>query len=258
MLDIKNIKKFYDNSLHNFDRGILREYLQYQILSIIFSNSLSHKLSFLGGTCLRIVHNLPRFSEDIDFDNKNLSEAEFQSLSEFLKKELEKNGYIVDVKFITKKAFHCNIKFPDLLYKNGITNQSSEKILIQVDTFNQGVDYLSEIFILDKFEFFSQIKATPKEIILAQKLWTITQRPRLKGRDFFDIMFLAQNTTPNLDFLQAKFGKFELKEIIEKILLQLSDADYSILAEDVRPFLINSTDADKIKLFPNFLKQKWG
>lgn len=255
MLDIATIKKAYDSQFHAFDRAMMREYLQYQILAILFSHPLGSKLSFLGGTCLRIVHGLPRFSEDIDFDNKDLSEAEFRQLGQFLHKELEKNGYLVEIRFVTKGAFHCYIKFPDLLYQQGLSPQKGEKILIQVDTFDQKVNYESKVFILDKFDFFHQIKTTPKEVILAQKLWTITQRPRLKGRDFFDIMFLLQNTAIDPTFLQAKFGMLQIPEIITRILAELSEVDYTQLADDVRPFLLRPADADKIALFPDFLKQ---
>ncbi len=256
MLDINQIKQAYDPRFHMFDRVLLREYLQYQILALIFEHPLSQKLSFLGGTCLRIAYQLPRFSEDIDFDNKQLAEDEFRTLSVYVQKELEKRGYLIELQFITKAAFHCNIKFPDLLFQNGITPQKREKILIQVDTFDQGVNYESEMFILNKFEFFSQIRVTPKAVILAQKLWTVTQRARFKGRDFFDVMFLLQTTQPNLEFLQAKFGKYKLSVILEKILKEIEQADYDQLANDVRPFLPEPKDADRIKLFPHFLKQE--
>ena len=258
MLDIATIKQTYDPQFHSFERNLLREYLQYQILAILFTHPLSRKLSFLGGTCLRIVHQLPRFSEDIDFDHTNLSEVEFEMIGQFLKRELEKRGYIIEIRFVAKGALHCHIKFPRLLYQHGISPQKSEKILIQVDTFDQGVDYQSDIFILDKFEFFTQIKVTPKEVILSQKLWTITQRPRSKGRDFFDIMFLEQSTKPDLAFLQAKFGQKDLSTIIIKILEKLRDKNFRKLADDVRPFLLHPHDANRIELFADFLLQKFG
>lgn len=257
MLDITSIKQAYDSRLHLFERGLLREYLQYQILAILFDHPLSGKLAFLGGTCLRIIHQLPRFSEDIDFDNTDLSQAEFEALGHFLQKELEKRGYLVEVRFVTKGAFHCYIKFPNLLYASGISPHEGEKILIQVDTFDQGVEYQPELFILDKFEFFKQIKVTPKDVILSQKLWTITQRSRLQGRDFFDAMFLLQTTQPNLAFLQATFGKDDLSVIADQIIDQLRNIDFQQLADDVRPFLLESSDADKILLFPDFLRQQW-
>src|SRR3989344_8921876 len=121
MLSFNEIKKEYKDSLHSFDRGLLREYLQYQILGIIFNHPLGRKLSFLGGTCLRIVYNLNRFSEDIDFDNKNLTEKEFIELSAYIKKELQKLGFQVELKNISKEAFHCYIKFPKLLFENGLS-----------------------------------------------------------------------------------------------------------------------------------------
>jgi len=69
MITLAEIKKFYPSDLHKFDRSILREYLQYLILSIIFSHKIGEKLSFLGGTRLRVVNHSQRFSEDIDFDS---------------------------------------------------------------------------------------------------------------------------------------------------------------------------------------------
>jgi len=256
MLDIQTIKNQYTQNVQRFDRGLMREYLQYQILAIIFEHPLSRKLSFLGGTCLRIVHQLPRFSEDIDFDNKDLSEIEFGELSFHLEKELEKRGYIVEIKAFKKGAFHCYIKFSKLLYQQGITPQKFEKILIQVDTFDQGVEYAPELFILDKFEFFRQVRVTPKSVILSQKLWTITQRPSLKGRDFFDIMFLLQSTQPDVAFLQAKFGPKSTPVIVEEILDDLSNVEWDEVSGDVRPFLFNPADADRLRLFSDFLIQK--
>ncbi len=58
MLSIEEIKKQYPDDFHKFERGILREYLQYLILEIIFKTDIAKKLSFLGGTCLKIVYGL--------------------------------------------------------------------------------------------------------------------------------------------------------------------------------------------------------
>lgn len=256
MLDITQIEQAYPENLHRFDRGLLREYLQYLILSRIFNHPLSRKLSFLGGTNLRIVHGLPRFSEDIDFDNKDLTEEDFIDLSKHVEKKLSQEGFDVETKVVSHEAFHCSIKFPDLLYQQGLTAHKQEKILIQVDTFDQGVYYQPEIFILNKFGFFDQILVTPKSVILSQKLWTITQRPRLKGRDFFDIMFLLQTVKPDGAFLEAKFGTSQIKKVKESILEHLSDTDYDSLIKDIKPFLLNPNDAEKIKLFPQFLEQE--
>ena len=173
-----------------------------------------------------------------------------------MKKELERRGFEIEIQFLNKLAFHCYVRFPRLLYEQGISPLEEEKILVQIDTFNQGVDYESEVFILDKFELFTPIRITPKNVILSQKLWTITQRKTLKGRDFYDIMFLLQNTTPDLAFLEVKFGTNDLTEVRKIIDQKLASVDFDKLAEDVRPFLLNAEDSSSIKHFRTFIEQK--
>jgi len=258
MLNFSEIKSQYNSSLHVFERGILREYLQYLILSIIFSHPNANKLSFLGGTALRIVYGLQRFSEDIDFDNKNLTFEEFKDIANFVKTELEKEGFLVDIVIIEKGAFHCHVKFPDILFKQGLSPLRDEKLRISVDTFDQGIDYVREGFIIDKFEIFKQILVTPKSIILAQKLWTIINRNQPKGRDFFDVMSLAGQTKPDKIFLKEKFGSSDSKEVISIIKKHVEKMDFNLLANDVAPFLLKTQDSERIKLFPQYLNQvRW-
>ena len=141
MLELSQIKKFYPETLQGFERLIIREYLQYQILQLIYNGPHSEKLTFLGGTCLRIVHGNQRFSEDLDFDNRNLSEAEFGEVSANLQKELIELGYQSEIQSVYRGAYHCYIKFPNLLYQNGLSGYSNEKILIQLDTEPQFFEY---------------------------------------------------------------------------------------------------------------------
>jgi len=255
MLSLGEIKSQYADDLHKFERGLLREYLQYQILGLIFNHPIGRKLSFLGGTCLRIVHNNKRFSEDLDFDNKGLKLEEFSELIDYLKKELERRGYLIETKVTHKKAFRCHLKVPKLLFELGLSPFRKEKVLIQLDTFDQGVTYKTELFILNKFDIFKQIIITPREVILSQKLWTITQRKRAKGRDFYDILFLLQNTEANLDFLEAKFGTRDKKKIKNIILESIQNIQWNDVARDVEPFLLNKDNTERIKLFTEFLKQ---
>lgn len=255
MLSIEEIKKQYPSDIHKFERGMLREYLQFLILEIIFSSKISTKLSFLGGTCLRIVHGIKRFSEDIDFDNKELSSDEFSSLARIIEKELRNQGFDVETSVTEKKAIHCHIKFSNILFENKLSDIKSEKIDIQIDTFDQGYEYESELYLLNKFNVFKQIRVTPKEIILSQKLWTITQRSRAKGRDYYDIIYLLQNSRPDMGFLNLKFGTFNWYDAREKILDGIKDVDLDLLVKDVEPFLIDIKESEKIKQFRDYLKQ---
>ena len=130
MLNLETIIAAYPPPLQGFKRFLLREYLQYKILEIIFSEAdYAHRLYFLGGTCLRIVHNTNRFSEDLDFDNFNLSEEEFESISKLIQKKLEAEGYEVETRNVYKGAFQCYCRFPNLLFPLGLSGYQEEKIL---------------------------------------------------------------------------------------------------------------------------------
>ena len=72
MLDIEQIQSFYPQHIRPFKKNLLREYLQYKILEAIFESPLAEKLTFMGGTCIHIIHGSPRFSEDLDFDNSDI------------------------------------------------------------------------------------------------------------------------------------------------------------------------------------------
>jgi len=129
MLSLQELKPYYPEYLQGYDRFIIREYLQFKILEILFESPYANKLAFLGGTCLRIVHNNNRFSEDLDFDNFDLSTDDFNGVTKIVKTELERIGYEVEMRNVKKGAYHCYIRFPEILFKEGLTNHKEEKIL---------------------------------------------------------------------------------------------------------------------------------
>ncbi len=107
MLDLENILREYPKEFREFPRFAYKEYLQHKILSFVFRHKLGRKLSFLGGTALRIVHNNTRFSEDLDFDNFGLKLPEFSAIASSVKKELEEEGFLVETRIVSKGAFRC-------------------------------------------------------------------------------------------------------------------------------------------------------
>ena len=66
--------------------------------------------------------------------NIELNEDDFTRLSHFIRKELELEGYSVEMKQVLKGAYHCYIRFPDILYAQKLSPATHEKILIQLDT----------------------------------------------------------------------------------------------------------------------------
>lgn len=256
MLSLEELKPFYPGSLQHFERFIIREYLQYKILEIIFESPFHNKLAFLGGTCLRIVYNNKRFSEDLDFDNFNLSANDFEKITVNLKTGLERMGYEIEMRNVLKGAYHCYVRFPELLYNEKLTEHKEEKILIRLDTESHHFSYQPDQRILNKFDVFTQINTTPKDILLAQKFYAVINRKRNKGRDFFDIVFLlGLGEIPDYEYLSLKLGIDSPDKLRQKILEKCNKINMKEMAQDVSPFLFNQKDEKKILLFPEYIKQ---
>lgn len=255
MLNINEIRKYYPN-LSGFDKNVLREYLQYKILDIIFKSDISNKLSFLGGTAIKICYGSQRFSEDLDFDNFGLNETEFKRLSEIIKKELKLEGYEVEIKNVFKGAFRCNIRIPKLLKENNLSVMIDEKILIQVDTAAHNFNYQPTNFLLQKFDVFRNIKITPPDILLSMKVAAIFGRKRMKGRDFYDLVYLLPTADFNYEYLNLKLGIKNKKELKEKLLLSITDVDLALMVKDVKPFLIKLDDEIRILKFREYIEQQ--
>lgn len=254
MIKISDIERYYPESQKPFKKNILREYLQYKILNIIFDSEYASRLSFMGGTCLRIVLGTNRFSEDLDFDNTDLTTDEFDTLSEIIAKKLEEEGYQAEIKTVHRGAFRCYIKMPGLLYGSGLSGFKEEKILIQLDTEPQQYDYRPEPYLLNKFDIFTRIYHTPMNILLAQKLWAVLNRKTPKGRDYYDVIFLFGLTQPDYGYLAKKAGIHTLQELKLRILDKLNTTDISELIKDVEPFLILPEDSKRIEMFPEFVR----
>ncbi len=255
MLTLAQIEQQYPANLRPFKRGILREYLQYKILEIIFASEYARKLSFLGGTALRIIYGNNRFSEDLDFDNFDLSDIEFDGLAHKVRSGLEAQGLKVEVGIVAKGAYRCRVRLPDILFINELSAHQEEKILIQIDSEAQGFEYHPDKKILNKFDVFSEIFITPLDILLSQKIYTSINRKRAKGRDFYDVVFLSSLTKPNYAYLKLKLGVKDAKTLREKILQEISKLNFKELGVDVKPFLFNPDDARKVDLFPEFIAQ---
>lgn len=256
MLTLREIEPFYPKSLHRFPRFLLREYLQYKILEIIFESKYATHLCFLGGTCLRIVHGNNRFSEDLDFDNLDLNENDFQGIATEIEKQLVREGYEVELKTVMKGAWHCHIKFPGLLFEEGLSGHKEEKILIQLDTEPQYFEYEPKRHILNKFDVFTTILTTPLPLLMAQKIYAIINRKRNKGRDFFDLVYLmSRNVQPNYSYLDAKLSISSADALKKEILDKCDQLDMEEMANDVRPFLFDNSDAKKVLRFTDLINQ---
>lgn len=256
MLKLSEIQSFFPESLHRFPRFMLREYLQVKILEILFESQVTSQLCFLGGTCLRLVHGNRRFSEDLDFDNRGFKKDQFEDLANTIRIQLEREGYEVELRTVVRGAWHCYIKFPGLLYQEGLSGHHEEKILIQLDLESQQIDYEPELFILNRYEVFTSILTTPLPVLLAQKFYTIINRKRKKGRDFYDVVFLlGKGIQPDYSYLAKKANISEPEALQQMIMEICQSVNMETIAQDVEPFLFVGQDTKRVTRFEKYFLQ---
>lgn len=255
MLEMSQIESYYPEPLQAFKKNILREYLQYKILAIIFSAPYANRFAFMGGTAIRIIHGQDRFSEDLDFDNFHVSAKEFEELSQIIQKKLTREGYQVEICNVMKTAYHCHINIQHLLYHHHLTGHREEKLIIRVDTEPQDFRYDPDQVILNKFDIFTRINVVPIDLLLAQKLFAILNRKRAMGRDFFDTVFLFGKIKPNFQYLSQKANIKTMPELKAKLLEKCEKIQFESLVQDVEPFIVNPNDAKKILLFKEYLQK---
>lgn len=253
MLEMPQIESYFPEPLRAFKRNMLREYLHYKLLEIIFDSKPGSRLVFLGGTAIHIVHGAPRFSEDLDFDDRGLGEGDFQSLERLVRSGMELQGFPVETAVVTRAARRIIVRFPGLFRRYGLSTDPREKLHLHVDTEPQRFDYRSEAVLIGKFDVFSRILVAPIDLILAQKLTCLFTRPRTMGRDVYDALFLWGKTEPSLAYLGDRLGIHSKRELRSRLIQRCRELDFDRLANDLGPFLYQPADAGKIKLFPEFV-----
>jgi hypothetical protein len=238
-------------------RGVLREYLQYLILKAIYTSKYGKDLVFLGGTCLRIIYGSARFSEDLDFDNRGLSQDDWRDMSEWIVSYLRWEWLEAESQEVFKWAFHCYVRIPHILQGYWLSPHESEKILIQIDTVAQWYDYSAELVDIDAFGISTKLLSTPREILLSQKIYAAYGRKRTKGRDFYDIRYL-QNwwVSPDYGYLSAKMGIHDAPELLQYMYEHNKTIDFASLTRDVEPFLFRNEDLSLVRDFPLYIAQQ--
>lgn len=130
-----------------FQKHILKEYIQLMVLDYLANTAYISKLAFIGGTNLRLIKGIDRFSEDLDFDCKNLSELEFAEMTDGVVTFLKNSGLNAeprDKENLKLTAFRRNIYFPEFLFELGLTGHKEERFLLKIEAQDQGTPYPSE------------------------------------------------------------------------------------------------------------------
>ncbi|MGZ5468480.1 MAG: nucleotidyl transferase AbiEii/AbiGii toxin family protein [Candidatus Aminicenantales bacterium] len=185
----------------------LREVMQEIALLGLWRSKFFEKTAFYGGTALRVLYGLDRFSEDLDFSllEKNGS-FDLAGYSEALKKELASFGFAVEVESRAKSAGAAiqstflkadtrtqmiTVEFDKGLVQQVPRNQAL-RIRLEIDT-DPPPGFATETrYLLRPVPFAVRTFSLPD--LFAGKMHAVLCREwksRVKGRDWYDLVWFA-------------------------------------------------------------------
>lgn len=232
----------------------LREYLQAFVLRALHDCEAFSSLAFVGGTALRFLHGLPRFSEDLDFTLDRSTAYDGKRWMEMVKRELTLAGFEAEVSWNDRKTVHTAwVRLAGLLSEAGLSVFARQKLSIklEIDTCPPSGAQSEGRVVTRHLSFFLRHYDLPS--LLAGKLHALITRKYDKGRDWYDLLwYLSQRPapTPNPTLLQNALdqtqgvGQFNAHKWREFVVDRLQRLDMPGVQKDVLPFLERQADAD--------------
>lgn len=239
-------------------RNIAREYLQARILGALQRAGAMTSLTFHGGTSLRFLFGLPRYSEDLDFALEgDASRYDFRRALRAIRAELSAEGYRVELRMREHRAVHSAfVRFPGALYELGLSPRPEQAlgIKVEVDT-NPPAGATTDTTLVRRHETL-RLFHHDRGSLLAGKLHAVLQRPYTKGRDLYDLVWYLSDPAwppPNLSLLNAALRQtgwagmeMATHNWRNAVAEQLNRLDWNRAASDVRPFLERDEDAELV------------
>jgi len=258
MVDLNLIKNYFPEQIRNnplLGKSMMQEYFQLSILDYLSTTRYVRKLTFIGGTCLRLIKGIDRFSEDLDFDCKETNKEEFLQMSDDVMQFLRRNGYKVESKDKDSPkltAFRRNIYFPAFLFDIGLSGHRDERFLIKIEAQDQGVTYIPEIENIRGCGYYFPFPVPSDSVLCAMKATALLERG--KGRDFYDLMFLLGLTKPDYSFLEKRTGIKNSAELRAEIKKRIKITDLKTKSKDFEHLLFNRENNKRILRFEEFME----
>jgi hypothetical protein len=217
-------------------------------------------LAFHGGTALRFLYASARYSEDLDFALERVHKSyNFRGYLHAIQTEFAVEGYELSVRVSDQKTVHSAfVRFSGLLYELGLSPHRDERLAVklEVDTNPPAGAGLATTVV--RRHVLLQFQHHDRPSLLAGKLHALLQRPYVKGRDVYDLLWFLSDPgwpPPNLVMLnnalqQTGWAGAPLREETWRpaVAARLQGAAWDTVVADVRPFLESGASLDLLTL----------
>ncbi len=269
---MKNL--FIDQLLNQYDTKIsqktkLREVLQQAALYGLKRVGFFEKAAFYGGTALRILYGLNRFSEDLDFTLLDKDpQFDFSPYLLGMKQELISMGLHFEVEKKIKsidtsiQSAFLKMNTIELLLTIGEEEQSKKinhnqkiQIKLEIDTDPPSPFTFEGKLVLNPSPFYVLTLTPPS--LFAGKVHAIlcrTWKGRVKGRDYFDfIWYITQKIPLDLNYLTGALKQTGFLQddermtrdlLIQTLQEKFQAIDWQDAKNDIRPFIVDTSVLD--------------
>ena len=248
--------------------NVTREFLQILTLKILNDKKFSQQIAFVGGTSLRILYDLKRFSEDLDFSLMSKEKYDFDKIHRELSKEFKLYGLAFEAQPHKQKTVHSMMmKFSGLLKELGLSPLPSQKLSIklEIDTNPPAGWELGNTIVSKNYTFNIVHYNLPS--LYAGKLHACFYRKFTKGRDFYDLIwYLGKKVKPNFTLLnnaiaqtQGKNPKISESNFKAYLLDGVKRIDFASAKKDVERFLEDKSELNlfDLKLISNAIENTY-
>ncbi len=208
--------------------------------------------AFYGGTCLRLFHGLPRFSEDMDFSlTEKRDDIHLENYFDAIRDEFHIAGFDVTITKKEKKAFgkveSAFLKENTEVYDIKFQTKKTVKVKIELDTDPPLLFNTEQKLLTLPYSFMVRCFTLPD--LYAGKMHAFVFRAwqrRIKGRDWFDFEWYVRYGVPlGFKHLQERIREFSgndvsIEEFITLLRNKISETDIENVKQDVIPYIDSS------------------
>jgi len=235
------------------ERHVMREILQELALSGLARAGLFKKAAFHGGTCLRILQGLQRFSEDLDFVLKRPDQDfAWRSSSDVLQEEFRIYGLDLEIRdrAEARSVRTMHLKDASLAQMLSLRQplQPGQKLTVKLEIDCNPPTGSGFAISYVNFPVPFSLLAQDLQSSFGSKLPALLCRTDTKGRDWFDfIWYVDRGVEPTLPLLQNAIeqqGPWQQRRLridgewlAEELLRKIESIDWAEARADVERFV---------------------
>jgi len=235
----------------------LTEILQHLILQSLYKQNAFKYLTFTGGTALRLLYRIGRFSEDLDFSLTEKEDINLSKLASKIEQDLLLMG--LEVKFYTKDektVFKSDFRFSNILKEFNLSPLKDQKLTIKLEfDKNPPKGGNKEIQLVSNPISYS-VSVFDLPSLFATKLHAVFYRRYTKGRDYYDLIwYLGKQIKPNLKVLNNAVKQthpddeeFTEANFKERLVKHLESLDFKKIKSDIERLVINKREFDLLDI----------